>query len=250
MSWKTEGIFKGIVIFLVLGLISVSLFSMKLAYAQAGQVTLPPTDNVSVSAANPNLNEGGMESLGVGNGTIGSPPLGYSTESLAWLKFNLSSVPDGAVIDGATLQLYSSSTYGTNNVNVYSCLDNSWTESTLTYASMPSFNTTSMDTVSVEASNQWYNWDVADVVTRSLNSNSELVTIVMGEPIVNNATSSVTFDSKEFPITYGNYSPSLTIYWNAVVPEFPTFIYLPFFMIATPIGVILYKRKAMQYKRL
>jgi len=244
MSWKREGVFKGIVIVLVLGLVLVSLFGIKTVYAQPGQVTIKPTDNVSVSAANPNLNEGGMESLGVGNGTIGAPPLEYSTEALAWLKFNLSSVPNGAVIDGTTLQLYSSSTSGTNIVNAYSCLDNSWTESTLAYSNMPGYNTTSMDTVSVEAINQWYNWDVADVVTKSLNSNSEVVTIVLGEPIVNNTVSNVVFDSKEFPATYGDYSPRLTIQWSGIVPEFPTFVYLPFFMIATLIGVTLYKKRA------
>jgi parallel beta-helix repeat protein len=36
----------------------------------------------------------------------------------------------------------------------------------------------------------------------------------------------------------------------AVVPEFPSFLILPLFLIATLLAVIIYKKKAMQYKRL
>jgi hypothetical protein len=125
---------------------------------------------------------------------------------------------------------------------------------TLTYANMPSYNTTPLDTTlvttSVNSNGQWYNWSVTQAVENTLNSSSKEVTIVLSDSSITNSFISIFFASKEYNATPEDWSPKLTIYWSSVVPEFPTFIYLPFFMIATLTGVALYKKKAMPYKRL
>lgn len=177
MSEKRVHIFREIVIVLVLSLVLVSILSIKGVNAQAG-VTIKPTDDTYVDVVNPDSNYGRQSYL-----KIMSYESAYLTDIIiVWLKFNLSSVPDGAVIDGATISLHTSVVGQTYNVQAYSCSDNSWTEVSLTYSNMPSYNTTSMDSVSVSTSNLWYNWSVVDAVRNALNGYPKSVTIVMKEP--------------------------------------------------------------------
>jgi hypothetical protein len=245
MSERRIRISKGVVIVLVLGLVLVSLLSIKAAYAEGGQVTLKPTDDTYVDSRNPKSNYGTQNYLQIVNfnNETNSPPESY--ECLVWLKFNLSSVPDGAVIDVATLQLYTSSVNMSLNVNAYSGADLlnesaiiSWTELTMTYSNMPYYNTTSMGSVIVDTVGQGYNWSVADAVRNALSSPATKATIVLFDPTPHGLLQSVTFDSKEF--SNSDYAPTLTIHWSEVVPEFPTFLTLPMLMMATLLAVIFY----------
>ena len=234
---------------IVLGLV-VLLFSLsaKSVSAQVGEVTLKPTDDTYVDSSNPNSSYGEQNYLQITNY---NSEINSAYESIVWLKFNLSSVPDGAVIDGAILQLRTSSVTGSFNVNAYSGSDFlnvsgvvSWTELTLTYSNMPSYNTTSMDSVLVATNNQWYNWSVVDAVRDALNSTARTVTMVLLDPSPSGLVSSISFNSKEFSIS--DYAPTLTVHWSGVVPEFPSFLILPLFMIATLLAVMVYKKKGVK----
>lgn len=243
MSWKRERIFKAIIIILVLGLVLASFFSVKTVYAQAGQITLKPTDDTYVDSSVPGLNHGNRTDLDIYWYTF--PEL---VHSFGWLKFNASSVPYGAVIDEATLQLHTLSWYNEAfNVSAYSSSDNSWTEMTLTYANMPSYNTTPLDTklvtTLVSSNGQWYNWSVVQAVQNTLNSNSKAVSIVLSEPSLTNSLFGLSFASKEYNATSEDWSQKLIVHWSSVVPEFPIFIVLPFFVIATLVAVTFTKRK-------
>jgi len=233
MSEKRSNIFKGTVIALVLSLVIVSTLSIRTVNAQAGQTTLKPSDDTYVDSNNPSLNYGGQNSLEISEWNV------FSThyDIMVWLKFNLSSVPNGAVVDGATLSLYTYVVGETFDVHAYSCSNNSWTELSLTYSNMPSYNTTSIDSVLVASVNLWYNWSVVDAVRNALNGNAKSVTIVMREPTLHSSATSVYFDSKESP---ADYSPKLTIHWSNV-PEFPTSIVLPLFIIATLLALVTYR---------
>lgn len=259
MSGKREAIFRGFVIILVLGLVSVSLFGLRIAYAQAGQVTFKPTDDTYVDSSQPNSNYGGQVYLQIDNYSTQESVLNQTQtvtdDSIVWLKFDLSFVPEGAVIDEATLQLWKEFASETFKVVAQSCSDNSWTESALTYSNMPSYDTSSGDEAIVAGYNaQWCNWSIVDIVKGSLSSGSAVVTIVLREPSLHGNASEIWFASKEMNQIVGStgsdIAPKLTIHWSEVAPEFPTFIILPFFMIATLIGVALYKKKAMLHKRL
>lgn len=234
-------IFREIVIVLVLSLVLVSSLNIKTVNAQPGQVMLKPSDDTFVDSSFQTSTFGGESILEIRNEYVYYAGQFYNIEEVVWLKFELSSVPKGAVIDMATLQLYPSNVYGTNDVHAYSCTNDSWTESTLTYSNMPSYNTTSMDSVLVKVNNQWYNWSTVDAVKNALNNNPEAVTVVLREPSIQNST--VSFESKEAPINLTDYSPKLTIHWSSIVPEFPTFLVLPFFMIATLLAVMIYKKR-------
>jgi hypothetical protein len=240
VSWK---------LLFVLGLI-ILLFSLSAesVSAQAGEVTLKPIDDTYVDSSNPSSNYGEQNYLQITNY---NSEVNSAYESIAWLKFNLSSVPDGAVIDGATLQLRTSNVTGfviSFNVNAYSGSDFlnvsavvSWTELTLTYSNMPSYNTTSMDSVLVATNNQWYNWSVVDAVRDALDSTARTVTLVLLDPSPHGLVSSISFNSKEFNLS--DYAPTLTVHWSDIVPEFPTFLFLPFYIMATLIAVIAYRKR-------
>jgi hypothetical protein len=245
MSEKRIDVFRGIVIVLVLSLVLVSTLSIKTVNAQTGQVTLKPSDDAYVDSSNPNSNYGERNYLQITNY---NSEINIANESIAWLKFNLSSIPNGALIDGATLQLRTSSVTGSFNVNAYSGSDFlnasavvSWTELTLTYSNMPSYNTTLMDSVLVATNNQWYNWSVVDAVGDALNRTATTVTMVLLDPSPSGLVSSISFNSKEFSIS--DYAPTLTVHWSGVVPEFPSFLVLSLFMIATILAVIVYRKK-------
>ncbi|MGA2768651.1 MAG: DNRLRE domain-containing protein [Candidatus Bathyarchaeia archaeon] len=234
---------------IVLGL-AVLLFSLsaKSVSAQVGEVALKPTDDAYVDSGNPNSSYGERNYLQITNYNSG---INSAYASIVWLKFNLSSVPDGAVIDGAILQLRTSSITGSFSVNAYSGSDFlnasavvSWTELTLTYSNMPSYNTTSMDSVLVATNNQWYNWSVVDAVRDALNSTARTVTMILLDPSPSGLVSSISFNSKEFSIS--DYAPTLTVHWSGVVPEFPSFLILPLFMIATLLAVMVYKKKGVR----
>jgi hypothetical protein len=234
------------VLSLVILLFSLSAESVS---AQVGEVTLKPTDDTYVDSSNPNSNFGGQNYLQITNF---NSEVNSAYESKVWLKFNLSSVPEEAVIDGATLQLRTSNVTGfmvSSNVNVYSGFDLlnvsavvSWTELTLTYSNMPSYNMTSMDSVLVESNNQWYNWSVVDAVRDALNSTARTVTLVLFDPSPHGLISSISFNSKEFNIS--DYAPALTVHWSGIVPEFPAFLVLPLYMMATLLAVIVYRKGA------
>jgi hypothetical protein len=92
-----------------------------------------------------------------------------------------------------------------------------------------------MGSVLVEANNQWYNWSVVDAVRTALNSTARTVTIVLYDPSPHGLISSISFNSKESSTSY--YAPALTVHWSGIVPEFPTFLALPFYIMATLIAV-------------
>jgi hypothetical protein len=243
MSEERIRVFREIVIVVVLSLVLVSALGVKAVYASSGQVTLRPTDDTFADSSNPGSNYGGLGYLQVMNYQSA-----YSSDTMIiWLRFDLSSIPEGAVIDGATLSLYASLVGETYTVQACSSSNNSWTELSLTNGNMPNYNTTSMDSVLVASANQWYNWTVVDAVENALSGNPKSVTIVMQEPNPHSSAAWLWFDSKEsqvYPSLGIDYRPELTIHWSSVVPEFPTFLVLPFFMMATLIGVTLYKKKS------
>jgi len=238
----------------VLGLVLLlSSFSIRTVFAQSGQVELKPTDDTYADSDMPDYILGGREDLLFQNYLFVLD--NETSESIVWLKFNLSSIPDGAVVDEATLHLYENGEIiavpdimTSFDINAHSCSNDSWTELTLTYSNMPSYNMTSMDSVTVGTSYEWYNWSVVDAVRDALNGTAKTVTIVL-EPSYG-FSEPVAFDSKEAPVSnLTDYAPELTVHWSSVVPEFPTSLMPPLLVMATTSYLLLCRKKTNLRKK-
>jgi hypothetical protein len=246
---KKRVIFKEIVLVLVLGLVLICFFSVKTVNAQAGQTALNPSDDTCVNSDASSSNYGGEEYLQIWNYQYAVLGQSYKSESIVWLKFNLSSVPSGALIDEATLRLYTSLVEETFNVTACYCPNNSWTELGITWDNMPTIGLIPVDSVLVGTAYQWYDWNVSLAAKYALDTNLTAVTIELVEPNAHSSSSMLWFYSKEAPAyaPLTPFTPNLTVHWVSVVPEFPIFFALPFFMIATLTAVVVYK-KTMPYK--
>jgi hypothetical protein len=226
---------------ILLGVFIAPITFFPLVNAQEGEVTLNPTDDTYTDSYNPDSNYGGQSTLKVSKYEY----FDEISEEIVWLKFNLSDVPDGAVVDVATLQLYSGYVSETFNVYAHSCSDNSWTELTLTYANMPTFNTTSMDSTVVPTSFEWYNWTVIDVVRKGvdgIHGGPDVVTIVLLETSLRSMFSSVSLYSKEQEL----YVPKLTIHWSEIIPEFPTWTSMILILTLLTFAIAIYKRRLIK----
>ena len=246
-------LFRKLAIMLIFVLLLSSMIIV--AYAQAGQGYLVETDNAYVDSSYPDSNYGGLspnrDYLQIENYQYTILSQTYKDEKIVWLKFNFSSMPDGAVVDSATLNLFLDYSISPDSydVHAYSCSDDSWNESSLTYSNMPIYNTISMNSTLV-SSMGWYSWNVVDAVRDALNRNATAVTIVLFDPSSHSSNTTVMFQSEEAGISSLSSGPHLFIDWSSIVPEFPTFLILPFFTVTILIAVAFYKKKAMPYRRL
>jgi len=241
MSRKRIVIFRQIITVLVLSLALVPLLNIKLVNAQTGQVTLKPTDDTYISLTNPDSNYGGQTHLDIEHYVIGTPPYQSTYQEIIWLKFDLSSIPEGAVIDNAILQLHAYYVSETYTVHACYCSDNSWTELGITWNNYPRIGFISVDSVLVATPYQWYNWSVLQAINYTQLNNLTAVTIALIEPSPRSPLSSVWFESKEAPVYLTDYAPTLTVHWSHIVPEFPTFLILPLAMATTLVAVVFYK---------
>ena len=225
---------------ILLGVFIAQIAFIPLVNAQEGQVTINPTDDTYTDSYNPDSNYGGQDTLEISRYEI------YEIyEEIVWLKFNLSDVPDGAVVDVATLELYCIIAFETYNVYAHSCSDNSWTELTLTYSNMPSFNATSMDSTVVSTSTEWYSWNVIDAVRKAvdgIHGGPDVVTIVLLETSVRSSSAGVSFYSNSSML----FPPKLTVHWAEVIPEFPTWTSMLLILIVLTFAIAIYKRRLIK----
>jgi len=233
-----------VALIILIGIIALPIATIPLVNAQEGEATINPIDDTYVDFDNQNSNYGGQTSLYVEKY---QDSFENTWERRIWLKFNLSAIPDGAIVDISTLRLYCYWTSETYNVYAHSSSDTSWTELTLTWSSMPSYNATSMDIEQVATASRWYNWSVTYAVQKAvdgIHGGPDMVTIVLLETSFRSLLSWVVFYAKES----FSYYPELTVHWSGIVPEFPSFLILPLFMIATLLAVIVYRKRPKMSK--
>ncbi len=128
--------------------------------ARAEQTSLVAIADSYVDNNNPTTNYGGVSSLYVYNQTFQYFP---SSLECAWLKFNLSSVPSGANITSIVLRVRTTlwGPFATNEVGVFYCNDNSWTEAGITWNNTSSaVETTPLRTVNITSTNTNYDFEL------------------------------------------------------------------------------------------
>ena len=219
-------------LYILLISISFSMFNLKVN-ANEGQVEFVPFADTYTDVLDPLSNYGGSYYLSIAYNE-------YAIQT-TWLKFNLSHVPDGAIVDNATLKIFPTIVTVTHEVSAHFCSNNSWEEYTINLINQPEFDETALDTTLVGMPDRWYNWNVTDAVRKSLNgvfNASDMVTIVLKQTQWHLSFRRLQIVSREYGIRV-----TLYVHWSDVVPEFPSFLILPLFMIATLLAVIFYRRK-------
>jgi hypothetical protein len=189
-------------------LLILSLMSVEIVQAQT---LMKPSDDTHVDSTIPESVLGAEKYLDVESyGSASSP-----TQQVVWLKFDLSSLPSGIVIKEATLQVMAWYVGGEYDVSAYYSSDSSWTEETLAYSNMPSYDAEPVDTVKVHKImiEEWFSWNVAEAVQKASDSGTQTLTIVLNEPTLN-SQNSVYFYSKETPSLTIDPSPTLSVSWS------------------------------------
>jgi len=195
----------------ILGIILLPAGLIRKAAAD-GQVVLSPTDDTYVDFNNMNSNYGSLGYLNVSCWQQPGPLPARNWRD-SWLKFDLSSIPDGVTADSAVLNL--SVDVVTENYVIWaiSCTNNTWSESTLTFMNAPTgdLNYTILEAVEVTNSTRSYVWHVTSLVNQAVNEGPKLVTIVLTVPYFNSLDSFVSFYSKEHG---SEFSPTLRVHWG------------------------------------
>jgi len=181
-----------------------------LVHSETGEMTLYSTDDTYVDSEAAQYNLGGTETLAILTENDPNSPV-----EIAWLKFDLLSIPDYAAVDSATLQLWATDVPIEHkpSIDVHSCGNISWTEMNLTYSNSPVYNETVMDSVQATTASAWYSWNVFSSVKESLDNQSAAVTFVLDTKT--NTQEQETYVSTQFSSEESiSYVPRLIVNWS------------------------------------
>ena len=175
------------------------------ASINGGGYSLAPVADSQVASGNATTNYGTSNNL-----YIQSSASGFGNER-GWLKFDLSSIPAGSTITGATLQLWNwKSTGAALPVEVRGATDDSWTETGVTWSTQPALGSVlDTQTLASGTTNVWYGWNVT-AFAQSQFSGDKTVSVLL--KAVTEGSSDATapsygFDAKE----YGSNAPVLVV---------------------------------------
>ena len=177
------------------------------ATTSAGTYYLTPMADAQVVSGKPTTNYGTSANLYVQSSNAGS----YMNER-SWMKFDLSGLPSGANISGASLQLWDwKSTGAALPTAVHGGADDSWTETGITWNTQPAYNLAPLATQTLTSGtiNVWYSWDVSPFVLGKWSANKQVSLLVKAvtEDSPDATAPSYAFDARE----YGSNAPVLQV---------------------------------------
>ena len=182
------------------------------ASTSTGSYFLAPVADAQVASGNPATNYGVCvgTSKTCNNIYIQSSSTSFGNER-GWLKFDLSAIPAGSIINSATLQLWNWKSAGaTLPVEVRSAAVDSWTEAGITWNSQPVLGAV-LDTVTLAAGaiNNWYSWNVTPFVQSEFTGDKTVSLLLkpVAEGSVDATAPSYAFDARE----YGSNAPLLQV---------------------------------------
>ena len=151
---------------------------------------LPPTDDAHVLQAYPNVNYGSVDALYVGRY--------LDSAERAFLKFDLSEIPDGSTIIEARYHSYCFRVNaGGANVQIQAVESDAWTESTITWNNQSTPGAILDGPYLAYISDQWYSWDITDFVAEQF-TDDKVVSICMVDTWEDSGTQYSGFESKEW----------------------------------------------------
>ncbi|MFZ6018418.1 MAG: DNRLRE domain-containing protein, partial [Chloroflexota bacterium] len=182
-----------------------------------GSLILYPTADTWVNYNLPNNNYGSGVYLKIGSEECAGQE--FPDRGRALIKFDLSPIPTGQVIESASLRLYLRNAYpGGATINTISIhgVTASWIETGVTWNNQPAHTATSFASIVVGVTQAWYSWDITELVREWYSGsrpNNGLKMISVAETTCNMRY----FDSRE-----NVYDPRLEITYK---PQYR--IYLP-----------------------
>ena len=159
-----------------------------------------PLADTQVASGNPTTNSGTATSMHIQSSVIGTVSPATFGDERGWTKFDLSSLPNGAIITSAQLQLYCfSAATSPLAVAVAGSATDSWTETGINWNNQPAFGATlDTQTLAASTSNLYYSWDVTSFAQSEF-AGDKLVSLV-AKPVTEGSATPVSyaFDCKEF----------------------------------------------------
>lgn len=134
--------------------------------------TITPLADTYVHDWNPNSTYGDIDSLEVSDYASGL--------CIASLMFDLSEVSH--VLNASSeikLRLYCFYVASPHVVGVHWCVNNTWNEENLTFASFGGFFRTAPESVVKVTSDEWYEWKVTNFVSKAVEENYEKITLTL-----------------------------------------------------------------------
>ena len=183
-----------------------------LLYAVGQSLAVIPTDDAYVHSGNAGTNYGLSSALYVGDENTNTPPI----MTRSYLKFTIPATPVGSTIVSAKLKLNINQIGSVSPmpVDVHLVSNDTWSESAITWNTMPAYNATVLDsqTVSNGAQKVW-KWDVTSTVISEL-SGDGVITLMIRDPgeivqgqfagFVSKDASHPASDFPDLEITYDN----------------------------------------------
>jgi 2',3'-cyclic-nucleotide 2'-phosphodiesterase (5'-nucleotidase family) len=180
------------------------------ATISGGGYVLTPVADTQVVSGSPTTNYGTSNNIYIQSSSTSS----YGNER-GWLKFDLSSIPAGATITSASLQLWNwKATGAALPVEVRSANDDSWTETGLNWNNQPTLGSVlATQTLATGTTSVWYNWDATSFVQSEFNGDktASLMLKPVTEGSADATAPSYGFDAKE----YGSNAPMLVVTTSA-----------------------------------
>ncbi|MEM3699768.1 MAG: DNRLRE domain-containing protein [Candidatus Bathyarchaeia archaeon] len=206
-----------LIVFLVMPLLFV--FSVN----ASSSVRLYPTADSWVEAEYPNDNHGTDTSLRVKSN---------SRTRRSYLKFDLSSIPNGKSVISVKLYLYCTYADANPSVEIYVHeTGDGWTESTITWNNAPAVGA-SITSVSVGGTGKYYCWDITPYGQAQYSGDkilSVVVKLLLDDPSQNNPSYTRYFASKEYSGT--GQDPYLEVIYENTPPT-ALFTYSPTYPVA------------------
>lgn len=167
---------------------------------------------------------------------------------VTFLKFDISSIPEGAMDITAVLDLYTAHGGVPNPrfVAVFPVDNVTWNEEGYPPEEFLERYFTEKVVQWVTDEETWYEWDVTDIVVKATSESSNVISFAILFD-TEQETDPMLFVSKEGSLTN---MPTLTVTWASEIPEFPSFIALLLFMTATLLTIAASKRRARDCRKI
>jgi len=192
--------------------ITALLSTVPVAGATTETVKLYPSDDSYIDNSSKDANFGSQNHIWIAS-YLEDPGLTIRM----YLKFDLSSLPDGVRINSARLFLYCSKVTdplaGASDLEIREVLDDTWTESSITWNNQPAYGSL-LDTKLVDTAGIWWDLDVTSFVQGEFTGDK--VVSLLGKMIIENEywDRHVVFSSKE----NDGYDPYLEVTYSTLVP--------------------------------